>query len=201
MQRIAAAALLLGLACSSPPERVEDLGPAPQNVLGFPSISHEDMVNAKGSFDPQHAEIFGEDLVRKEGVVPVRLEVGLRGEGAEDRAILLNPDQWELTLYLQDGTALRQIDAEALAERLGKRKSAQKVRDNKFETGFLHTEETVGFVFFELGSKLEFAVKGREVTHDQGDTRRGLDLYESLVAFRVTIEDEPRPFYVGIKPQ
>ncbi len=191
---------LAAVACSSPPEPRFELGAAPSSFLGFPALSQEDMVVAQASFQPDHARTFEEDLVRAAGVIPVRLDVRLRGEGAEDRSILLNPDQWELALYLQDGTALRQINAEELAESLPK-KPAQKVRDNRFITGPLNKEPTTGFVFFLLDPKDDFEVDGRSVVHTQGKTRNGLDLYQSLVSFRVTIDDVFYPFYVGIKPQ
>ncbi len=194
----ALAALTLG--CSSLPEPEYDLGEAPQNFLGFPALSHENMVNAQATFEPEYAEIFDTDLVKRRGVIPVRLQIGLRGEGAEHRNILLNPDQWEITLYLQDGTALRPVDPEELAEMLGK-KSAPKVRENKFRTGFLGTEGTSGFVYFQLSPKDEFTVRDRSLIHEKGDTSRGVDLYHSLVGFNVTIDDELHPFYVGIKPQ
>lgn len=197
---ILAACLALACACSSPPDPKPDLGGPPASFPGFPGLAHEDMVNAQAAFEPNHAGLFGIDLLSERAIVPVRLEVGLRGEGAENRVILLNPDQWGLTLYLQDGTALRSVDPEELAGAVSK-KIAQKVRDQRFKPGFLEKQTTSGFVFFALEPKGEFKVDGREIGHVRSGFVRGNDLYHSLVSFRVTIDDELRPFFVGIKPQ
>lgn len=191
-------ALLLVVACSSPPDGNPNLGGPPPNARGYPSETPEGIVFAAAHYRPDHASIFRFDLLRELGIVPVHLEVKLRGEGQETAQYLLSQELWEPRLILQDGTVIHATDVEDFVGELDE-DDANRVRAEGFQPGLLDAPRS-GFVFFRLEPRAEFRVERDVVRHVTGGTTRGIDVTESLLVFKISKGDVPDDFYVGIRP-
>jgi hypothetical protein len=197
-----AAVLAIALACSSPPDKQPDLGPAPTIFDGFPSLASEDGISVAATYNPDHPRLFRMDLVREHSIIPVHVRVEQRQSAAEGRDVRLSQTEWNPVLFLQDGTAARLIGTEAVAEL--DEDSASIVREQAFRTDFVRTEPLEGYLFFKLepvAAGESFRIVGRKVVHRRKASFRELDLYHSMLSFSVTVDDELRPFYVGIMPR
>jgi len=188
-----------GLAgCSSTPSIVASSPGVPSFAFdGFPAQSLEGIVYAQAAFDGDYEETFDADLVAY-GIVPIQVTMQLRGEGQDNAQILIKPGRMGARLYLLDGTALPMVPADQVAAAL-KEKAARRVRSAAFQGGLLGPEPTEGTLFFSLHPQNAFRTRGRKVVHMDRGIERELDLAHSLLAFDVTVEDSPTPFFVGIQ--
>lgn len=189
---------LMGASCASKGPKGRYLGGPPENFEGFPSQALEGVVYAKASFEVDQKQLFGADLIKKRGIVPVRLTIQLSGKDQEDYQILLNPERMDPRLYLLDGTPLNPVDPEQVAKGL-KDEAGMKIRRSALRGGLIGSEATQGHLYFQLASSEGLAGKGSQVTHTQGGLSRTLDLTHSLLSFNVTDGDTQKPFYVGIQ--
>ena len=199
MKRLILATALLPLtSClGSAPKLVLDHAATVQGFEGFPPQALEGIVYAQAGYDENHKAAFRYDLVRK-GIIPVRLTMQLRGEGQDNAQILIKPGRMKARLYLIDGTALAQVHADEVADRLNER-SARLVRERAFKGGLLGSDPTEGYLFFALEPEKAFRAKGRRLTHiHEGITHR-FDLAHSLLAFEVANQNSSQEIYVGIQ--
>lgn len=191
-----AAAALSACGCSSSPKS-EGLYCDPPRFEGFPSSGSEDIVYVEARLDPEHENELGLDLLERR-IVPVKLSIRLRGAGATERLVRVEPDRWDARLYLLDGTVLPLVEGEKLARDL-EEDQARKVRRGSFRPTLIDTEPVVGYVFFALDGK-RFQVDGRKVRHLEKGFARPLRLDDSLLAFNLTQGDRIEPYFVGIRP-
>ncbi len=192
------ATALLPLSClGSSSQLVLDHSRSVQSFEGFPPQALEGIVYAQAAFDENHAETFRHDLMRK-GIIPIHLGMQLRGEGQENAQILIKPDRMKARLYLIDGTALRQVHADDVADRV-KERSARLIRDNAFKGGLLSAQANEGYLFFAFDPLDEFQAKGRKLTHVNQGISHHFDLAHSLMAFEVTVHNSSQEIYVGIQ--
>jgi len=188
-------AAAFGGACASEPELERYCDPP--DFDGFPSSGSEGIVYVEARLDPGHASDLGTDLL-EQGIVPVTLSIQLRGKGADERVIRLEPDRWDMRLYLPDGTVVPGVSAEKAARKLDE-EHAPAVRKRAFLPSLIGTQPSQGYLYFALDSK-RFQVDGRALHHREKKTSRPLRLADSLLAFNVTDGDTVVPCYVGIRP-
>ena len=189
---------LLPFSClGSKPRLLLDHSTLVHGFEGFPPQALEGIVYAQAAYDEDHAKTFRHDLMRK-GIIPVRLNMQLRGVGQENAQILIKPGRMNARLYLIDGTPLGQVRADDVADRLGER-PARLVREHAFQGGLLGSQPTTGYLFFALEPLEEFKSKGRNLTHTQEGVAHRFDLAHSLLAFEVAIQNSSQEIYVGIQ--
>lgn len=191
MPRIPLATLLLAAACAAPGRGAVVVG-SPSDAPGFPSQAKSGVVWAEAAFCTNHAEVFGQDLVRR-AVLPVALRLGRR---ADDRLAQRLADDFDPHLYLADGTSLEWIPPEeaggsnaALAERI----AALGLRPGLLED-WERTEQR--FLFFRLPEDVR--VDGGELLVPYRGHWRSLGLAHSLLAFDLTDEQGTRTVHVGL---
>lgn len=198
--RICSALLLLVAGgCGGISVSGNEFGGPPKSFRGFPSLTLEGIVYAEARYT-DHAADLGIDLVEYERVLPILLQVRLRGQGADEAQIVLKPARMDLRLVLPDGTVLRPAYVDDIASRqdeeIGKR-----IRSRAFKGGLLEQEPTEGYVLFALQPAEQFEVSGREIRHVRDGVVRTFDLAKSLLAFDLSIgESTITPFYVGVQP-
>ena len=176
--------------CSSGPE--VDLYCAPPDFGGFPHFGSEDIICVEAQLDPNHAS----DLL-EQGIVPDKLTIQLLGKGAGERPILLEPDRWDMRLYLSDGTVVSAVNWDKVAPKLDE-DIASKIQRRTFPT-LIGTQPSEGNLFFALDLK-HFQIDGRAAHHIDKQLSRPLNLVDSLLAFNATDGDTVVPCYVGIRP-
>jgi hypothetical protein len=191
------AALVCG-ACSSGGAKGGVLG-VPERFTGFPGQAQSDLVYAEARFYVNHEDIFDEDLIDEEGIVPIGLRIGLRGEGQNETKIHVSPEDMELTLYLADGTALRSVPYSRFKP--DRNSTANRVIEQALKPTLLEPWERSkeGFVFFKLGKGDAYDAEKQMIVHKQGDVTRRLGLWTSLCTFKVTTDNRLEPFYVGVQ--
>lgn len=192
-----AVALLCACASSSLTSR-DPLARPPSNFDGFPSQTLQGIVFASARYIAEHDEIFGVDLFAKARVIPIAVTIRLRGPGQDEAQALLNPERMDPRLFLQDGTPLAALSAEAVVARVAPRHAAN-VRAHALQSGLLSPDGREAFLFFALEPRERFRFDGESVEREQDGATRELDLRASLLAFNVTIDGEPRPFYLGLQ--
>jgi hypothetical protein len=185
--------------CSSVAVVGEELGGPPRDRRAYPPQTLEGIVYAQARYADHVAE-FGQDLVEDAAVVPIRLRVQLRGQGAGEAQILLDPSRMNLRLVLADGAALQPVPFDDFAGVLDD-EAAAAVRKLAFRGGLLEEQATEGYVFFALRPPAEFAMASRVVRHGDRGIVRSFDITSSLLAFDAAIGSggQRRPFYVGIE--
>ena len=176
---------------------------APISFPGFPPTSWKGMdgvdasVYAEARFVLNHSKVLGTDLT-KEGVLPVRLTLGLRGKDQDSAPIRLDPDQVDMRLYLPNGTVLTPISAAKAAKLAGSRRD--KVRRLAMEAGMLPKYEDARdaplFVFFGLPKK--YHIDGNFLTLESGKYGQVVNVSKGLLTFNVMFENKLQPFYVGV---
>lgn len=188
-------AAAFGGACASEPELLRYCDPP--DFDGFPSSGSEGIVYVEARLDPSHASDLGTDLLAR-SIVPVKLSLQLRGKGAEERIIRLEPDRWDMRLYLPDGTVVAGVSAEKAARGLDE-DDAPAVQKRAFQPTLIGTQPSEGYLYFALDPK-RFRVDGRACTHREQKFTRPLRLADSLLAFNLTDGDSVVPCFVGIRP-
>ena len=164
---------------------------------GFPAQSLEGIVYAQASFDADYEETFHVDLIDR-GILPIHVNMQLRGEGQENAQILVRPGRMGARLYLLDGTVLEHVPADQITPSL-KEKAAREVRRLAFQGGLLGSYAREGYLYFALVPEEDFDANGRSLVHTVDGIARSLDVTHSLFAFDVMVEDQATPFYVGIQ--
>lgn len=199
LRTLVAASLLVLAGCGSVGVEGAEFGGPPRAHRDFPPQTLEGIVYAQARFT-DHATEFGADLIEEARVVPIRLKMQLRGRGANEAQILLNPARMGLRLVLPDGAVLAPVSLDDVAKVLDDDVAA-KVRKAAFRGGLLHSDPTEGYLFFSLQPPTEFAMSGRVVRHAHQGVVRSLDVADSLLAFKIAIggDDTQSPFYVGIE--
>jgi hypothetical protein len=193
------AALALLAACSSSSGALRRAGQPPASFNGFPSQAVSDIVIAEAKLYTNHADLFEGDLLG-EGILPVALKIGLRGQGQDEAQVRISPDDMDLRLYLPDGTALNPVPYARVAsddEDMAKEVTRRALKPT-WLVNWDATQE--GFLFFALKPERDFKVQRDRVLHDQNGVERVLDLSKSLLAFKVTRADRLEPFFVGVQP-
>lgn len=170
----------------------------PERFTGFPSQSFEGIVFAEARYYLNHADIFDDDLIEEEGLVPIALKIGLRGEGQETAQYRIAPDDMEFSLHLLDGTLLQALDYRKIqpGEDVGDVVAMEALKGTLLES-WERTRE--GFVFFRLPEGVEYSEELHSIVIERGDQVRSLDLAHSLCSFRVTIGNRLVPFHVGVQ--
>lgn len=196
------ASLLLSLvsACGSVSVEGTDLGAPPSSLRGFQPQNFAGIVYAEARY-ADHETALDVDLVDEEQTVPIQLKVQMQGRGAQEAQIMLNPRRMDLRLLLPDGTEIRSVDSDGVAERQDD-DVATLIRDRAFRGGLLQQgKPSEGFLFFPLQPDAEFDIEGRVIKHLSGGIVRSFDLADSLLAFNLSIgaAGEVQPFYVGIQ--
>ena len=189
MVRIPLACLVLAAACAS--GRGTVVG-APSDFPGFPAQAKSGVVWAETTWYANHAELFGQDLVRR-GVLPVALRIGMR---ADDGLAHRLEGDFDPHLYLEDGTSLDWVPAE---EAGGKnRELAERIAELALRPGLIETWERTEprFLFFRLPADAR-EEDGRVLVPYRGHWR-SLDLLHSLLAFDLTDDRETRTVHVGL---
>lgn len=192
------AALLLAGCASTPAPWAGPLDEPPRDFQGYPPQVLDGIVYASARFVPDYADIFGFDLVRKANVLPVAVTVVLRGPNQDQAQVMLKPEQWNPQLYLQDGTALSAMSVQEVVDVTPER-LAGTVRDKALRGGLLSPKSEEQYLFFRLDPDAGLEVDGWRVRSEHEDVVRELDLAASLLAFQVTIDGAPVPFYLGIQ--
>ena len=196
---LSVAALALCTACASGGVAEGGFRAPPKSFNGYPSQALADIVFAEARLYTDHADIFKRDLLKRHGIVPVALRVGLRGQGQETARIRIAPDDMDLRLYLQDGTILAPVPYERVAK-LDER-SSERVTREALKPSLLVTWEDSpqGFVFFQLRDRDHFEIDGTTIVNRNDRLARTLDLSKSLLSFEVATEDRRIPFFVGLQ--
>ena len=194
--RLSAAALPLALAvlsgCASSKGAVVT---APRDFPGYPPRSTDGVLWAEAVFYENHEEVFFADLT-DEDVVPIAVQVGLRGRGED--ILRLSEDDLDAHLYLQDGTALSWV----LPDRL--KPDGRRARDRVAELGlpltFLRQWEDapLGFLFFRFDDDV-VTIQDDKALVRHGDSVRELDLAHSVIALHVSGPEGPRELFVGLR--
>lgn len=163
---------------------------------GFPAETREQGVFCKGAFRIDHKKQMGVDLIKRRRILPVYLELSEDGESGP--SLIVRGDQMNPRLFLEDGTALAAVDQASVIEDVRK-PDRDAVRQRVFETGNLKTGKKGGFLFFKLPSEKTFSVEGAKATHVVNKQKRKLRLDRSLLAFEISIDDQPVTMYVGVQ--
>ncbi len=205
MKLVINAVLATGLsvlaACASGRKSSEKdgLGDPPRSFADLPSIANDGVVYAQATFYTNHDAIFGKDLIVSQGIVPIALKLGVRGDGSSAADIRPSLEDMNLRLYLQDGTPLVPVSADQITT--DDRNAASIIQGEAFQGGLLDSwdKATERFVFFRLPDRKEYSAKDNSISRNDGDAARTLDLTKSLCAFNVTIQHEMHPFYLGLQ--
>ena len=190
----------LGLSCSSSGAKGGSATAPPASFAGFPQQAvAAGIVIAEAKLYSNYEDIFGDDLIDDEGVIPVALKIGLKGQGQEVSRVNLTSQATDWRLYLQDGTALSSVPYEKVAA--SSKKVAERVTARALKLTLLGKWDDAkeGFVFFKLAPPNDFAIKGATISHRDGDALRQLDLARSLVSFTVRMETDDVPVFVGVQ--
>ena len=171
----------------------------PARFTGFPPQAFEGIVFTEARFYLNHEDIFGDDLIDDERVVPVALKIGLRGEGQGTAQVRISPEDMEFSLYLPDGTPLHAVDYQKVKPSRDKTLDAvvQEALKGTLLEAWERTQE--GFVFFKLPDDCEYSGRDHTITRKAGDVVRRLDLTKSLCTFKVTLNNQLEPFFVGVQ--
>ena len=186
-------------ACSSSGGAKSGTLTTPARHTGFPPQAFAGIVFAEARLYVNHEDIFDDDLIDSERVVPVALKIGLRGEGQDVARVRISPEDMEFCLYLPDGTPMRSVEYQKVKP--DKERVADHVIQEALKGTLLEPWERSkeGFVFFKLPDDAEYSAGDRTVTLESGDVQRRLELSKSLCTFKVTIENQLVPFNVGIQ--
>jgi hypothetical protein len=171
---------------------------AAARLPGLSAAGAAGIVYASARFDPDYADVFGFDMLRKADILPVAVTVVLRGPDQDQAQVLLKPEQWNPQLYLQDGTALAAMSVQEVADLTPERLSGR-VREQALRGGLLSSKSEEQYLFFRLDPEAGLDVDGWRVRSEHDGVVRELDLAASLLSFQVTIAGAPVPFYVGIQ--
>jgi len=176
----------------------------PRFFEGFPRGTLQEMpgvgasVYAEASFQRRHAETLGLDLTEK-GLLPIQLQIGLRGREQESAPVRLDPDQMDMRFYLPDGTVLPSVWADVAAKLTGNDRLRDKVRRQSLEPGVLPKYENASnalFVYFQLPKKA--VVEDQVLTLQSGKYGQAVDVSKGLLTFNVMFENKLKQFYVGV---
>ena len=172
---------------------------APSRFTGFPPQAFEGIVFTEARFYLNHDESHGDDLIEDEGVVPVALKIGLRGEGQNVAQVRISPEDMEFSLYLPDGTPLHGVDYQKVKPDRDDTRDAvvQEALKGTLLEAWERTHE--GFVYFRLPEGVEYSARDHSVTLKNGDVLRSLDLTKALCTFKVTLNNQLVPFHVGVQ--
>lgn len=189
MVRIPLACLLLATACALP-GRGTVVG-APSDLPGFPGQAKSGVVWAEAIWYTNHAELLGQDLVRR-GVLPVALRLGMRADDGRAHQLA---DDFDPHLYLEDGTSLDWIPPEEVDGK--NHELAERIAELALRPGLIESWERTEprLLFFRLpaGAREEDG----HVLVPCRENYRSLQLLHSLVAFDVTDEQGTRTVRVG----
>ncbi len=192
---LAAGLLAFATSCSSSGALAEEgeLSKPPASGNGYLASVDAGSVAAEARFYTKHAELFGDDLIDEEGVIPIAVKVVLLGERDKVRC----PDQRAFRLYLEDGTALPPIACDEIAK--DDRELNDRVASVALESGLVRGDgEVERFVYFKLRPADDFEVDGTEIVHRAGGVTRTLDLTRSLLAFLIDRNGANVPIRVGV---
>jgi hypothetical protein len=202
MKQICTIAVFAALmtSCSSLPAPNPNLGGPPGLFTDFGASQEENSVTAHAKFETNAERVFDYDLL-DEGIVAIYLTAQAKSDEAEDGKVKIDENIWEPRLFLQDGTALEEVPVGDLKEIST---AAYRVAsENRFAPGFLGSkdEKIEGYLFFKLEVENAFEIDDKDAQHSKNGFSRGIDLYHSLLTFKVIILDESYPIFVGVKPQ
>lgn len=172
----------------------------PGSFDGFPADASVDIVQAEARFYVNHDELLaGCDLIEEQGVIPIALRVGLRGAGMNETQARLLTDGGGMRLYLPDGTALSPRDYSKIEIDDDEQRDALYGVAHKGGalTSFDHAAH--GLLFFALPAGDEYDADSRSIVRRSGGVRRVLDLTKCVCSFEVSIGDETRTLYIGLK--
>lgn len=194
-----ALAIALSACSSSGGGKGSAVAAPPASFSGFPQQAVSGIVVAEAKLYTDHEAIFGDDLIDEDGVIPIALKIGLKGQGQEVSRVNLTSQGGDWRLYLQDGTALTSVPYEKVAT--GSKKVAERVTAHALKLTLLGKWDDAkeGFVFFKLAPPDAFSVDGATVTHRDGNSVRTIDLARSLVSFSVRAENEDANVNVGVQ--
>jgi hypothetical protein len=201
------ASVLTLAACGGGSNVKSDIGPPPTTFQGFPAESwkasetRQAFVNVEAAYVTNHEDVLGVDLT-EDGLLPIRLTLGLRGNEMTNAQIRLDSDQMDMRLYLPDGTVLVPVTTKRAVELAGSKGTA--VGERAIEAGVLPEYETARanprFAYFDLATK-SYDFEGANYSFTSRGVSKTVDISKSLLAFNVMIENKLEPFYVGIRAQ
>ncbi len=196
----ALAAIALGSASCSSSKSKGGMLETPRSFEGFPADASVGIVQAEARFYVNHAELLLDyDLIESERVVPVALRVGLRGAGMNETQARLLTETGDMRLYLPDGTALVSRSYGQIEPRREKQRDALYGLAHKGGALTNFDNATYGLVFFALPKDIKYDEGARTLQRTSGSVARSLDLTKSVCAFKVSIGDETRTLYIGLK--
>lgn len=189
--------LVATTACGGPSIAGRPLGAAPKAV-SFPHVRKEGAIQLQAWFRDTHVQIMRADLIQTKRVLPVYLRVSIDG-GADVETKEISQEHLNMTLYLQDGTAVPALRTTTLLESGGlSQESRKNISREQLPSSFLEPgDEAKGFVFFQLPPRNEVLVRGGRIDRVSGPYVRTLDLYRSVIALELTDGDK-RTVYLGI---
>jgi hypothetical protein len=143
-------------------------------------------------------ELMGGDLLEDFALVPVALRLGVAPTSTRTGRLSAVPEDMELVLHLEDGTALERVGPEDLDVR--RRRLERLVREG-FDGGLLPPWESAreGFVYFALPPGARGDSGDLSVTVPAPGGTRTLDLRAALVSFEVVVAGERLPVRVGLQ--
>ncbi len=172
----------------------------PRAFEGFPADASVGIVQAEARFYVNHAELLEDyDMIERERVVPVALRVGLRGAGMNEAQARLLTESGDMRLYLPDGTALVSRAYGQIEPRREKQRDAMYGLAHKGGSLTNFDNASYGLVFFALPKDVKYDEGSRTLERVNGSVARSLDLTKSVCAFKVSIGDETRTLYIGLK--
>lgn len=183
--------------------RQPEVTTTPPGFDGFPVVSSDSSVWAEAVLPREREELFGDDPVDA-GLLPIGLRLGAWGDTAEasapsTRGLQGTPGTGAVTLdaflYLSDGTVLR---AENPADTLSGEELETALRLAVSDDG-LPAPGTFreGFLYFALNT---VRVEKHYALTYHVEHFREVDLYHSLLVFRVSSPEGPREVRVGLRP-
>ncbi len=192
-------AVLVGTGCSSSKAK-DGSFTTPRSFDGFPADASVGILQAEARFYVNHAELLDDyDLIEKERVVPVALRVGLRGAGMNETQARLLAESGDMRMYLADGTALVSRSYGKIEPRREKQRDALYGLAHKGGSLTNFDGANYGLVFFALQKGDSYDADSRSIVRVEGGVKRVLDLTKSVCAFKVTIGEETRTLYIGLK--
>jgi hypothetical protein len=192
-------AAFVGSGCSSNKAK-DGVFETPRSFDGFPADESMGILQAEARFYVNHAELLDDyDLIERERVVPVALRVGLRGAGMNETQARLLTESGDMRMYLADGTALVSRSYAKIEPRREKQRDALYGLAHKGGSLTNFDTATYGLVFFALQKGDEYDADSRSIERVDGGVKRVLDLTKSVCAFKVTLGEETRTLYIGLK--
>ena len=185
--------------CGSSPKGV-DLGGPPIGAVYQSQVFSDGTFYVSAKFREDHERELRRNLIDDERILPIWLELEVQSSDQGDNR-RVNPEQWNMRLFLQDGTVLSHLSRATVTDRVGSSEVRARIEERDLEGGLIGAGEKVeGFVFFEIPDDDGYVfLDRRRMARTSRGRSKTVELGRSLLAFEVQDRNSnTRTVYVGL---